>query len=111
MLEIVGCVPQLYSVLVKDMNWLRDLMNSLKEEIREQAAVLYAVILNYGSSEKDFDEAIDFLIKQTSSRNLESQHGALLGIGNCMERRIVSKLHKDCNTGDVLKNAVTTIGE
>lgn len=110
MLEVVGCVPQVYTVLAKDLNWLRDLMNSLKEEIREQAAALYAVMLNYGTSEKEFDEAIDFLLKQATSKNLESQHGALLGIGNCMERRMMSKEKRDYNRGETLKNAVTTIG-
>ncbi|KAK9746868.1 Proteasome stabiliser [Popillia japonica] len=109
MLEVVGCVPQVYTVLAKDLNWLRDLMNSLKEEIREQAAALYAVMLNYGTSEKEFDEAIDFLLKQATSKNLESQHGALLGIGNCMERRMMSKEKRDYNRGETLKNAVTTI--
>lgn len=111
MLEVVGCVPQLYSALAKDLNWFRDLLNSLKEEIREQAAVLYGIMLNYGGSDKDFEDAVDFLIKQTSTKNLESQHGAILGIGNCVERRIVSKMHKDFSRREVYKNAISTIGE
>lgn len=91
MLEVVGCVPTLYTVFNDHLNWLRDLLNSTKEEVREHAAVLYAVVINQAFDEKKFESAIQHLISQTGNKNLEAQHGAILGIGNCMERKIVTK--------------------
>lgn len=91
MLEVVGCVPTLHTVFADHLNWLRDLLNSTKEEIREQAAVLYGVIINKALDEKKFESAIQYLISQTGNKNLEAQHGAILGIGNCMERKIITK--------------------
>lgn len=91
MLEVIGCVPALHTVFSDHLNWLRDLLNSTKEEIREQAAVLYAVVTNKALDAKSFETAIEYLISQTANKNLEAQHGAILGIGNCMERRIITK--------------------
>lgn len=91
MLEVVGCVPTLHTVFADHLNWLRDLLNSTKEEVREQAAVLYAVVINKAFDDKKFESAIQHLISQTGNKSLEAQHGAILGIGNCMERKIITK--------------------
>lgn len=90
MLEVVGCVPNLYTVFSDHINWLRDLLSSTKEEVREQAAVLYAVIINRALDEKNFESAVEYLVSQTNNKSLEAQHGAVLGIGNCMERKIIN---------------------
>lgn len=91
MLEVVGCVPSLHTVFSDHLNWLRDILNSTKEEVREQGAVLYAVVINKALDEKRFETAIEYLISQTKNKSLEAQHGAILGIGNCMERKIITK--------------------
>lgn len=101
MLEVVGCVPALHSVFSDHIGWLRDLLNSTKEEVREQAAALYAVVINEALDEKSFDSAVEHLVSQTGTgRNLEAQHGAILGIGNCMERRIVARRGASGGTRD-----------
>lgn len=91
MLEVVGCVPTLHTVFSDHLTWLRDLLNSTKEEVREQAAVLYAVVISRALDDRGFEGAIDYLISQTGTKSLEAQHGAILGIGNCMERKIIAK--------------------
>lgn len=83
MVEIVGCAPQLIAVISKDVIWIRDQLNSTREDVREYAAVLYSLILN--ATQDSFESAINYLIKQTDNKNLESQHGAILALGNCLE--------------------------
>nr|XP_022915862.1 proteasome-associated protein ECM29 homolog isoform X1 [Onthophagus taurus] len=110
MSEIIGCVPNLYKSLSNDINWLRDLLNSVKEEVREQVALLYAVTINPALNDDDFNKALEYLIKQTNSKNLESQHGALLAIGNCLERRIMTQKEKrNVQQWEVFKTCVNTL--
>lgn len=91
MLEVLGCVPSLHTIFSNAMNWLKDLLTSTKEEVREQGAVLYALIKNTATDETQFKDSIEYLISQTKSKNLEAQHGAILAIGHCLERRIMAK--------------------
>lgn len=112
MVEIIGCVPKLSSSLMNNIDWIRDLMNSTKEEIREFASVLYAVVINEVLSEKDFENAINHLVTRTTNKNLEAQHGAIFGIANAMERRIMIK-RSNCNdfsNWELFKNCVNTLG-
>lgn len=96
MIEVVGCVPALGEMIKDNINWV---LNSMKEEIREQASVLYAIIANRTFDEKGFENAVRQLISQTSSKSLEAQHGAILGVANCMERKIYSRKDEK-NLGD-----------
>lgn len=113
MVEVVGCVPDLHAVLKDNLNWVRDLLNSMKEEIREQASVLYGVVANEAFDDKSFETAINYLINQTGSKSLEAQHGAILGIGNCMERRIYSrrKSAKEVENWELLKTSFGAISK
>lgn len=113
MLEVIGCVPELYKVLLENVNWIRDLLASMKEEVREQAAVLYGIVAERAFDEKGFESAIGYLISQTSSKSLEAQHGAILGIGNCMERKIMAKRSKSEVTfnWELLKTSFSAIGK
>lgn len=111
MLEIVGCVPKLHTILTKNIQWLRDLLTSVNENIRELASMLYAIVISHAYNNDDFEKVINFLISQCSNRNLEAQHGAVLTIGNCIERRIMLKKYDQPNlNNDVLKSAINTIG-
>lgn len=111
MLEAIGCVPDLHTFLLENVTWIRDLLTSTKEEIREQAAVLYAVIADKAFDEKNFETAINYLVSQTNSKSLEAQHGAILGIGNCMERKITTKKVASENVYDweLLKTSFSAI--
>ncbi|RZC32274.1 proteasome-associated protein ECM29 -like [Asbolus verrucosus] len=95
----------LNSFISKDIQWIRDQLNSTKEEVREYASVLYALVLSKFDV-KEFDSAIHYLLKQTENKNLEAQHGAILGTGTCLEYKITStsSINKE-----LYKNAVTTL--
>lgn len=110
MLEVVGCVPELHTVLLKNIQWLRDLLNSLNETVRELAALLYAIVINQAYNDKDFEEVINYLNMQCNCKSLEIQHGSILAIGNCVERRIMLKKYEYQNCNAIVKNAVNTIG-
>lgn len=94
MIELLGCVPQLHGTLSADRKWLKNLMlTSGKEEIRECAATLYAILL-LGSEEDasavlSFDEEVESLREQAQTgRQLEAQSGAIFAVGYCLERRM-----------------------
>lgn len=109
MLEVIGCVPKLHTTLTKNVQWLRDLLSSVKEEVREYASLLYAIYVNNAFTEIEFEKVINFLITQCSSKTLEAQHGAIITIGNCLERKIMtSRDYQQIN--DLIKKSVNTIG-
>ncbi|KAJ8933932.1 hypothetical protein NQ314_013688 [Rhamnusium bicolor] len=91
MIELIGCVPALHQHISKDLQWIRDQLSSTKEEVRECTSLLYALVLAYSVEDKEFETAIHYLISKTSNKSLETQHGALLGIGNCLEIKLMAK--------------------
>lgn len=91
MLEVVGCVPDMHRILSENLQWLRDLLSSVNETIREFASLLYSIIISNTYNNDDFEKVINYLKLQCESKNLEAQHGGILTIGNCIERRIVLK--------------------
>ena len=111
MLEIIGCIPELHTELLKDVMWLRDLLSSLNQDIRVHAAALYSIFLNWSCTNKEFNDALQFLVKHSGSKNLEAQHGAILGIGYCLERKIMTKRTEiNFSSWGILKTGVITIG-
>ncbi|KAK5644780.1 hypothetical protein RI129_006080 [Pyrocoelia pectoralis] len=111
MLEVIGCVPKLASTLKNHLNWVRDLLNSTKEEVREVTSVLYGFLINEILTPKEFQDAVNYLISQTNSTMLEAQHGAILGIAYALERKIMTLKSNSCDfRNDVLfKKCVQTI--
>ncbi|KAK4875583.1 hypothetical protein RN001_012005 [Aquatica leii] len=111
MVEIIGCVPKLASSVIDKINWIRDLLNSAKEEIREIASLLYALIINEVLSEKEFEAAVNYLISQTKHKTLEIQHGVIFGLGYTFERRIMAKQPTvlDFTNNDLFKSCVENI--
>lgn len=102
----------LHSNILKDLQWIRDQLNSTKEEVRELTAVLYGLILSYSTNDTEFESAINYLISQTSSKFLEAQHGALLAIGNCLEIKIITKQadNSDLKNWATLKSSIDALG-
>lgn len=113
MVEVIGCVPKLSSTLLSNLDWLRDLLNVTKEEIREIASLLYAIVVNNLLAEKDFDNVLQFLINQTVNKSLEMQHGAIFGLANVIERKIMSQklVCTDFSKWELFKSSINTIGE
>ncbi|XP_018425453.1 PREDICTED: proteasome-associated protein ECM29 homolog [Nanorana parkeri] len=87
LLEVVSVYPQkLAATLLDKVDWIKSLMISNKEEMRELAAQLYAVVVSTlpGSELKS---KLDNLIKSAKDvHNPEAQHGSILAVGYLIGR-------------------------
>lgn len=110
MIELVGCLPTLYTHITKDLKWIKDQLSFAKDDVRECAALLYGIVLSLSASDSEFEEAIKKLIAETSNKNLETQHGSILAIGICLEMKA---LHKNTNENylELVKSSVETLGK
>ncbi|KAF7270517.1 hypothetical protein GWI33_016522 [Rhynchophorus ferrugineus] len=111
MTELIASVPELKSLVAKDVQWLRDQLNNTKEEVREYNAVLYSLVLVETVDDAAFIEAIKYLIGQTTNKSLEAQHGALLAIGNCIEYFILKKKWENTlmENNELIRSAIETL--
>ncbi|XP_054842294.1 proteasome adapter and scaffold protein ECM29 isoform X2 [Eublepharis macularius] len=82
LLEVVSVYPEkLAARFVDKMDWIKSLMNTNKEEMRELAALFYSVVLTT-VSENEFKTSVQQLIKTAKdNHNLEMQHGSLMALG------------------------------
>ncbi|XP_019760174.1 proteasome adapter and scaffold protein ECM29 [Dendroctonus ponderosae] len=92
LIELLGCVPNLHTLITDaNMLWMQAQLGNLKEDIRGYVAVLYALVLPLKGNSENFDGAVRGLIEHTAKNHLETQHGALLAIGNCLEMQTLYK--------------------
>lgn len=90
-LDIVGCVPEkMASKYTSLLPFLRNLFTtSTKEDIRDIAATIYAIITVNTSEKNAIDKEIkEFVVQGQSNKNLESQCGYLAAFANLCERCI-----------------------
>ncbi|KAG2466369.1 ECM29 protein, partial [Polypterus senegalus] len=91
LLEVVSVCPEELAVGFTDkIDWIKSLMNTNKEDMRELAAQLYAVVVStmHGNELKT---ALENLIKITKdNHNPETQHGAILALGYMIGRYLAS---------------------
>ncbi|XP_042307801.1 proteasome adapter and scaffold protein ECM29 isoform X4 [Sceloporus undulatus] len=82
LLEVISVYPEkLATRFIDKMDWIKSLMNTNKEEMRELAALFYSVVLST-VSENEFKTSVQHLIKTAKdNHNLEMQHGSLLALG------------------------------
>ncbi|XP_072940517.1 proteasome adapter and scaffold protein ECM29 [Epargyreus clarus] len=90
-LDIVGCVPD--KMAPKYTNLLPFLQNlfttSSKEDIRETAAVIFAVITVHTSSKNEIDKEIkEFVLQAKNNKSLEAQCGYMAAFSHLCERCI-----------------------
>ncbi|XP_053185737.1 proteasome adapter and scaffold protein ECM29 [Scomber japonicus] len=97
LLEVVSVCPEkLAHKFVDKIDWIKSLMNTNKEDMRELAAQLYAVVVSTMTG-NELQMAVHNLVKITKDNHSpETQHGAILALGY-MVGRYMSK-----------KNAVTS---
>ncbi|KAI5643789.1 hypothetical protein NE865_04185 [Phthorimaea operculella] len=91
-LDIIGCVPQ--KMAPKYTNLLPFLKNlfttSTKEDIRETAAVIYAIITVHTSDKTAIEREInEFVVQGKDNKTLEAQCGYITAFANLCERCIV----------------------
>ncbi|KAJ7335387.1 hypothetical protein JRQ81_013328 [Phrynocephalus forsythii] len=125
LLEVISVYPEKLAVrFVDKMDWIKSLMNTNKEEMRELAALFYSVVLST-VSENEFKTSVQHLIKTAKdNHNLEMQHGSLLALGFTVGRYLSKRktrmveLHdlEDTNTiiapehDELIKSTTETLG-
>ncbi|KAG7272777.1 hypothetical protein CRUP_036837, partial [Coryphaenoides rupestris] len=116
LLEVVSVCPEkLAPIFVEKIDWIKSLMNTNKEDMRELAAQLYAVVVSTMSG-SELKTAVHNLVKITKDNHSpETQHGAILALGY-MVGRYMSKRKESMETGmskeddDLVALATKTIG-
>ncbi|XP_059902906.1 proteasome adapter and scaffold protein ECM29 [Gadus macrocephalus] len=87
LLEVVSVCPEkLAPIFVEKIDWIKSLMNTNKEDMRELAAQLYAVVVSTMSG-GELNTAVHNLVKITKDHHSpETQHGAILALGYMVGR-------------------------
>ncbi|RXN25525.1 proteasome-associated ECM29-like protein [Labeo rohita] len=87
LLEVVSVCPEKLTLNYVDrIDWIKGLMNTNKEDMRELAAQLYAVVVSTMSG-NELRTAVQNLIKITKdTHSPETQHGAILALGYMVGR-------------------------
>ncbi|KAF3687599.1 Proteasome-associated protein ECM29 -like protein [Channa argus] len=89
LLEVVSVCPEkLAPRFVDKIDWIKSLMNTNKEDMRELAAQLYAVVVSTMSG-NELQTAVQNLVKITKDNHSpETQHGAILALGYVVGRYV-----------------------
>ncbi|XP_062864223.1 proteasome adapter and scaffold protein ECM29 isoform X1 [Trichomycterus rosablanca] len=114
LLEVVSVCPQrLAPGFASRIDWIKGLMNTNKEDMRELAAQLYALVVS-SMSGNELAWAVQHLIKiAKDAHSPETQHGAILALGYMVGRYTSRKrASAPCSPEDedMIKVATETIG-
>ncbi|NXY81962.1 ECM29 protein, partial [Alcedo cyanopectus] len=92
LLEVVSVCPEkLATRFVDKLDWIKSLMNTNKEEMRELAALFYSVVLSTMSGD-ELKASLEQLVKMTKDcHSLEVQHGSLLALGFTIGRYLAKE--------------------
>uniref|UniRef100_A0A2K6FEV9 Ecm29 proteasome adaptor and scaffold n=1 Tax=Propithecus coquereli TaxID=379532 RepID=A0A2K6FEV9_PROCO len=106
LLEAVSVYPEkLATKFVDKTEWIKSLMNSSKEEMRELAALFYSVVVSTVSG-NELKSMIEQLIKTTKDNHSpEIQHGSLLALGFTVGRYLAKKKMRIAEQQDPERNA------
>ncbi|KAM9818443.1 proteasome adapter and scaffold protein ECM29 isoform 2-T2 [Syngnathus typhle] len=98
LLEVVAVCPEkLAPKFVDKIDWIKSLMNTNKEDMRELAAQLYAVVVSTMTG-NDLQAAVHNLVKITKDNHSpETQHGAILALGYMVGRYMSKKKAAACS--------------
>ncbi|ELK24585.1 Proteasome-associated protein ECM29 like protein [Myotis davidii] len=106
LLEAVSVYPEkLATKFVDKTEWIKGLMNSSKEEMRELAALFYSVVVSTVSG-NELKLMIEQLIKTTKNNHSpEIQHGSVLALGFTIGRYLAKKKMRMAEPQDLETNA------
>ncbi|KAG8014834.1 Proteasome-associated protein ECM29-like protein [Nibea albiflora] len=92
LLEVVSICPEkLAPRFVDKIDWIKSLMNTNKEDMRELAAQLYALVVSTMTG-NELQKAVHNLVKITKDNHSpETQHGAILALGYMVGRYMSRK--------------------
>ncbi|XP_059151870.1 proteasome adapter and scaffold protein ECM29-like [Physella acuta] len=113
LLEIVAVVPESIAVkLSQNLDWLKTLLCSSKDDIKQYAAELYAIVSFHIKSEVDFYADVKTFLGNLVDKNPELGLGALLALGYCIGlklRQLKTSGGLDMAKEQLLTQCVTTI--
>ncbi|KAH9523696.1 hypothetical protein Btru_040672 [Bulinus truncatus] len=85
LLEVVAMVPNiLSSKLSHKLDWIKSLLSSSKDEIKQYAAELYGIVSWHTKSSTDFSSDIKTFLGNLADKNTELTLGSLLALGYCI---------------------------
>uniref|UniRef100_A0A3P9P601 Ecm29 proteasome adaptor and scaffold n=2 Tax=Poecilia reticulata TaxID=8081 RepID=A0A3P9P601_POERE len=92
LLEVVSVCPEKLAPRFADkIDWIKSLMNTNKEDMRELAAQLYALVISTMTG-NELQTAVQNLVKITKDNHSpETQHGAILALGYMVGRNLSRK--------------------
>ncbi|NWX87191.1 ECM29 protein, partial [Nothoprocta ornata] len=102
LLEVVSVCPEkLAARFIDKMDWIKSLMNTNKEEMRELAALFYSVVLSTMSGD-ELRVSVEQLIKMTKDNHSpEVQHGSLLALGFTVGRYLAKRKIRTMELHDI----------
>ncbi|KGL72686.1 Proteasome-associated protein ECM29, partial [Tinamus guttatus] len=102
LLEVVSVYPEkLATRFIDKMDWIKSLMNTNKEEMRELAALFYSVVLSTMSGD-ELRASVEQLIKLTKDNHSpEVQHGSLLALGFTIGRYLAKRKFRTMELHDI----------
>ncbi|KAM8960529.1 proteasome adapter and scaffold protein ECM29 [Pelodytes ibericus] len=105
LLEVISVYPQkLSAALVDSTDWIKGLMIGNKEEMRELAAQLYAVVVSTMHG-PELKSKLQGLIKSAKDNHSpEAQHGSLLALGYLIGRYLAKSHGGDVELQDLEPN-------
>ncbi|KAL6433433.1 hypothetical protein ACFW04_006522 [Cataglyphis niger] len=100
LLEVLGSVPHyIVKSYEKELPWLRSLLTSTKQDVRQLAAKIYAAITGY-LPKNEFEKHVSNIMDIMNKKNLEAQHGALMALTYMMEKYLMQQRNENkdlCN--------------
>ncbi|KAI8774268.1 proteasome-associated protein ECM29 [Biomphalaria glabrata] len=85
LLEMVAMVPTVLAPkLSHNLDWIKSLLSSSKDDIKQYAAELYATVCWYTKSPTDFCSDIKTFLGNLTNKNSELVLGSLLALGYCI---------------------------
>ncbi|KAH0956005.1 hypothetical protein HN011_009526 [Eciton burchellii] len=91
LLEVLGSVPYyITKEYEKELPWLRTLLTSTKQDVRQLTAKVYAVITGY-FSKNEFEKHVSSIMDIMNKKSLEAQHGALMTLTHMMEKNLIQQ--------------------
>uniref|UniRef100_A0A1A7Z514 F-box protein 10 n=1 Tax=Iconisemion striatum TaxID=60296 RepID=A0A1A7Z514_9TELE len=99
LLEVVSVCPERLAPRFADkIDWIKGLMNTNKEDMRELAAQLYALVISTMTG-NELQTAVHNLVKITKDNHSpETQHGAILALGYMVGRNLSRKKAFNCDS-------------
>lgn len=112
LLEVLGSVPHyITKSYEKELPWLRSMLTSTKQDVRQVAAKTYSVITGY-FPRNEFEKHLSSVMEIMSRKQLEAQHGALITLTYMMERSLIrhrSESKEDLRNWTTYNEIVKTI--